>query len=332
MAALTRELFISKYGEEEGIRRWDDLIYKRKTQNKLEGFVRRFGPEQGPIKYQEHLEKTRGKGSLEWYVKKYGEEEGSRRYYEKNRKIGVKEENLRRNGRTEQEILEIKERHRRNSVQYLETLSEEEIREINYKKGRANRVEYWMEKGHTREEAQDIISQRQNTSSLDKFIERYGPVEGKQRYIEVNVRKTKNWKSANGPVSKAEQKFFQALDQSIYRGQYKNVFYYNKRGPVFINESRIITPDVVDNNHKIIIEFFGDFWHMNPNTFSPEDINPVTKMTAQEKWTRDQERISFLETKGYHVIIVWESEFNRSPEQIIRSIINVYENRKNSQS
>ena len=333
MAALTRELFINKYGQEEGLRRWDELIYKRKTQNKLEGFVRRFGPDQGPIKYQEHLDKTKNKGSLDWYVKKYGHEEGARRYHEKNQKLSVSVETLRRNGKTEQEIREIRNRHRQNSTKFLENLTEEEIKEINYKKGRANRVEYWIEKGHTEQEARSIISKRQNTSSLQKFVSKYGEEEGKRRYIKLNVRKTRNCKGpTSGNVSKAEQQFFWALDRVLYRGQHKNLFYYDKRGPTFINESRVVIPDIVDNNHKIVIEFFGDFWHMNPEAFSPEDVNPVTKMTAQEKWKQDQERIEFLEAKGYIVITVWESDFDRDPDQTIRSIINVYEDRKNPQN
>jgi len=62
-------------------------------------------------------------------------------------------------------------------------------------------------------------------------------------------------------------------------------------------------PDITIDN-KIIIEFYGDYWHANPNKFKKEDI-VHHHITAEEIWQRDKKRINTLKELGYIVHIVW---------------------------
>jgi len=71
------------------------------------------------------------------------------------------------------------------------------------------------------------------------------------------------------------------------------------------------TPDFLNIETKTIIEIHGDFWHANPthNIFGNSNWqNPFSKQTSNQIWERDEERISFLESQGYKVITIWESE------------------------
>lgn len=68
--------------------------------------------------------------------------------------------------------------------------------------------------------------------------------------------------------------------------------------------------DIYVPEKNLVIECLGDYWHMNPKKYSPTDLNKSTKRTAQEQWEKDKRRKLFLESLGYKVIEIWESEIN----------------------
>lgn len=69
-------------------------------------------------------------------------------------------------------------------------------------------------------------------------------------------------------------------------------------------------PDYVNENTKHIVEVYGDYWHCNPSMFHEDFYHPQLKKFAKEKWALDYERKSYLESLGYDVTIVWESDLN----------------------
>lgn len=84
---------------------------------------------------------------------------------------------------------------------------------------------------------------------------------------------------------------------------------------------------VVDELHhgsKTIVEINGDYIHANPDIYDADAII-VTKKTnysASEKWVYDDNRRRFLESKGYTVIVVWESDLkNQSKLDGIKQMI-----------
>jgi G:T-mismatch repair DNA endonuclease (very short patch repair protein) len=64
----------------------------------------------------------------------------------------------------------------------------------------------------------------------------------------------------------------------------------------------------VDKTTKHIIEVYGDYWHCNPKVYDDNYIHPYYKMTAQQKRKLDEERKQYLESLGYYVTVVWESD------------------------
>jgi len=67
-------------------------------------------------------------------------------------------------------------------------------------------------------------------------------------------------------------------------------------------------PDYVNSRTKHIIEVYGDYWHCNPKTFSENFYHNQLKKFAKEKWQEDNERVKYLESLGYKVTIIWESD------------------------
>ncbi len=67
---------------------------------------------------------------------------------------------------------------------------------------------------------------------------------------------------------------------------------------------------------KYIIECYGDFWHCNPQKYSPSYFNKGKRKTAKEIWERDLHRKSLFESMGYTFIFLWESEIKKNPKKI----------------
>ena len=75
-------------------------------------------------------------------------------------------------------------------------------------------------------------------------------------------------------------------------------------------------PDYLNEKTKHIIEVYGDYWHCNPKNFSPDFYHSQLKSTAKEKWHKDEQRKQYLESLGYSVTVVWESDIDEFIESI----------------
>ena len=82
--------------------------------------------------------------------------------------------------------------------------------------------------------------------------------------------------------------------------------------------NRWFFPDILIPDIRLIIEFYGNFWHGNPRMFKAEDV-VRNHLTAVEIWQTDAERQRMLETM-YRVQIVWEDEYQKDREKIVQSI------------
>lgn len=67
---------------------------------------------------------------------------------------------------------------------------------------------------------------------------------------------------------------------------------------------------------KYIIECYGDFWHCNPQKYSPGYFNKGKKKTAKEIWERDLQRKNTFQDMGYKFISLWESEIRNNPKKV----------------
>lgn len=71
---------------------------------------------------------------------------------------------------------------------------------------------------------------------------------------------------------------------------------------------------------KYIIECYGDFWHCNPQKYSPSYFNKGKRKTAKEIWERDDCRKKLFEDLGYRFLCLWESEINGNVKSVRKKI------------
>lgn len=60
---------------------------------------------------------------------------------------------------------------------------------------------------------------------------------------------------------------------------------------------------------NIIYEFYGNFWHGNPNTHNPQDINPISKKSFGSLYKDTMKREKQLKKAGYKIVSIWESDW-----------------------
>lgn len=175
---------------------------------------------------------------------------------------------------------------------------------------------YWTNKGFTDDEASEKVILRQQTNTLEKFINRFGIEDGYNEW------------------SKRQDRWLESLKKSgMFRG-YSNIalemftsISHQVEGLKFgEDEVRIkgkTTTGFVDclsSDGSRIVEFFGDYWHGNPRRFAPDKLIPFRRnkmITAIERNEVDRIRVSELEELGYQVLVVWEMDYKGNPTETI---------------
>ena len=100
---------------------------------------------------------------------------------------------------------------------------------------------------------------------------------------------------AVGPVSKKSQQWLNSLgipqeNREILLSE------LNYRVDAFVPET------------NTVYEFFGDYWHGNPEIFSPAEKNKTVNKTFGELYKETEKRLYRLIQAGYEVVYVWENE------------------------
>ncbi len=65
-----------------------------------------------------------------------------------------------------------------------------------------------------------------------------------------------------------------------------------------------------------IYEFYGDYWHGNPDVYDSELLNETTNCTMGELYQRTIKREQRLRDLGYNIVVVWERELFTIPPPI----------------
>lgn len=71
----------------------------------------------------------------------------------------------------------------------------------------------------------------------------------------------------------------------------------------------------------LILEFYGDVFHCNPEKFQDEmQYCSWISRTVGEQWKRDEKRIAGLLKNKHKVVIIWETQWNKDPQNVIKRI------------
>ena len=78
--------------------------------------------------------------------------------------------------------------------------------------------------------------------------------------------------------------------------------------------------DIIFVSKNIIVEFFGDYWHMNPLKYKDDDVHSLYKKTALQVRERDNRKLNELKKLGYQVIVIWEHDWRYNRVDQIKRI------------
>jgi hypothetical protein len=60
-----------------------------------------------------------------------------------------------------------------------------------------------------------------------------------------------------------------------------------------------------------IYEFYGDYWHGNPQTYNQNSINVHNKFSFGELYKKTISREQIYKTANYNIISIWECDFKK---------------------
>jgi len=172
------------------------------------------------------------------------------------------------------------------------------------------RKEYWIERYNLLEdEAIQKISniQKERGKNSKRFLGKRHDDKQKEK-ISISMSKmikrigAAEWASHFGDFKKS----FRSKGEIELYEYVKNNINDKAECNVFINGYNV---DIKYDNK--IIEYFGDYWHCNPNKYDANYYHQILKMTAQDVWDKDKLKIETLQKKGYDVKIVWEKDWNK---------------------
>ena len=114
-------------------------------------------------------------------------------------------------------------------------------------------------------------------STLEGYIQRLGKEEGTKQYLE-KIEKCANFHKRNKNItSKGELELFHLInDNDTYKLEFPTPY-------------GII--DIYNEERNVIIEYYGDYWHCNPQFYNDEYYHKILNMTALEKHKYDENRI-----------------------------------------
>jgi very-short-patch-repair endonuclease len=83
--------------------------------------------------------------------------------------------------------------------------------------------------------------------------------------------------------------------------------------------------DLYKREVKKIVEINGTYWHADPRVYQDES-KKLVHGTVQEIRLKDEQKISYAKSIGWDVLIVWEFDYCKSPNDVIESIIRFFKN------
>lgn len=196
-------------------------------------------------------------------------------------------------------------------------------------------LKYYLDKGYSIEESIKLLKDRQTTFSLEKCIEKFGEVDGQNRWID----RQEKWQTSlleNGNIkcgySKISQELFYELLKEYNYEDMKNIYFATKNKEYYISLKGFgfFIYDFTDLANKKIIEYNGDCYHANPSIYKEDDYpHPYYKEngpSALDTWKKDEIKINIAKEKGFDVLVIWDSEYRKDKNKTIEKCLNFLKN------
>jgi len=246
-------------------------------------------------------------------------------------------------------------------LKYGETAGTSFFNEYRYKQAYSNSYEYKRDKyGWSIEQFNEYNKSRgvqgesngnYGSSYYKVWVDKYGKETADAMNARSSLKKTHSYEqyliSANGDVELATERWHNYLknfkpgksnvsielfdrlrDDILQCTEFKKIFYANNNQEWFVrfNNKEIYFIDFFLKDTGKVIEFYGDYWHANPNQYDvsqtisyPGGVN----RQVSEIWNSDAERIKNIMSVPYirDVMIIWESDFKRDKYAIINKCL-----------
>lgn len=177
-------------------------------------------------------------------------------------------------------------------------------------------LKYWLNKGYSEQEAREKLSERQNTSSYSKLLEKYDEKTALQIWYDKQLKwmnSIKNNKSNCHSISKDEKELGKNIEQQLnitLQKQYLLTF----NNTAYLYDFRF--------NDKLIM-YNSDYWHANPRIYKEDDIciknNKV--VLVKDIWEKDNEMLEIAKNNNFKVLIIWEYDWKKDKKSCIDKCI-----------
>ena len=133
-------------------------------------------------------------------------------------------------------------------------------------------------------------------------------------------------KKNNDLYSKISQECFWKIYNELPKDLQKETYFAELNQEYFFRNLHYLA-DFYIKPLNLIIEFFGNYWHMNPDKYNENDFNEIYSKKASQAWKEDNKRIENLKNNGHELFIIWEKEYKDDFNKI-NILKRIKENRK----
>lgn len=178
-----------------------------------------------------------------------------------------------------------------------------------------NKIDYYIKRGCSLEEAKQKLQERQKTLSLNSCIKKYGEIDGYNIWNDRHNRWLNSIKNNQG-YSKISQELFQSIHKHPKIKKLDGIYYAifgpklnNEYSFTFYNEDANSEPvtiflDFYISSLNKCIEFDGDYWH-----------------SLEQVKQKDAVKDKFLSSMGIKILRIKEADYCKNPTKITRKCI-----------
>ena len=193
-------------------------------------------------------------------------------------------------------------------------------------------------------EGNSFFGKKHSKKTKDKIAQsRKGKAMGKDNAMSNHEHRKKlseslkkSWSS--GKLEETRKKMSDTLKNTRRSGKIKSVNKSKKETEIYNHLTKLgykVTPsykidtkicDIYIPKLNLVIEYFGDYWHCNPNKYSEEYINKKKNLSAKEIWEYDKTKLELIKSYGYNVEVIWENELKLNNQKLL-TIIKKYDSK-----
>lgn len=148
--------------------------------------------------------------------------------------------------------------------------------------------------------------QQRHTTTIEYFIEKHG--------LEAGTTIYENWCISRTSSERVQSK----IELSAY-SDLKEVL-ADLELAVRLNNPYIGPYDYGNLPRKKLIEFYGSYWHADPDLYDKDFYISQKDQSASMIWSRDQAKRTYANNQGYEVFVIWEKAWYKDKETIINEI------------